>query len=112
MARERVSRRLAAILAADVVGYSRLIRVDEEATLAVLATLRVELIQPTKLPDLSAGRPVTIIGRVSGAAPEQIEIRSTTMDGQRVYTARLPTSPVAASRSDAARGPAEALTFP
>ena len=31
-----MERRLAAILAADVVGYSRLIRADEEGTLAAL----------------------------------------------------------------------------
>ncbi len=36
MAEERVQRRLAAILAADVVGYSPLIGEDEEATLATL----------------------------------------------------------------------------
>jgi adenylate cyclase len=34
--RERVERRLAAILAADVAGYSRLMGVDEEGTLARL----------------------------------------------------------------------------
>ena len=34
MAEERVQRRLAAILAADVVGYSRLMREDEAGTLA------------------------------------------------------------------------------
>ena len=33
---ERVQRRLAAILAADVVGYSRLMGEDEEGTLATL----------------------------------------------------------------------------
>ena len=36
MAQDRVERRLAAILAADVVGYSRLIRADEEGVLAAL----------------------------------------------------------------------------
>ncbi len=46
MAVERVPRRLAAILAADVVGYSRLIRADEEATLAALSTLRADIIDP------------------------------------------------------------------
>jgi adenylate cyclase len=35
-----MTRRLAAILAADVVGYSRLMRADEEKTLATLATYR------------------------------------------------------------------------
>ena len=39
MAEERIERRLAAILAADVVGYSRLVRADEEATLAVVGSL-------------------------------------------------------------------------
>jgi TolB-like protein/class 3 adenylate cyclase len=39
-----VERRLAAILAADVVGYSRLIRADEEGTLLALRALREELI--------------------------------------------------------------------
>ena len=34
MARDGVERRLAAILCADVVGYSRLTGADEEATLA------------------------------------------------------------------------------
>jgi adenylate cyclase len=43
---ERVERRLAAILAADVVGYSRLMGEDEESTLAALKTLRRELIDP------------------------------------------------------------------
>jgi class 3 adenylate cyclase len=38
--------RLAAILAADVVGYSRLIGADEDGTLARLKTLRAELIDP------------------------------------------------------------------
>ena len=42
----RVERRLAAILAADVVGYSRLIEADEEGTLARLKTLRAEVIDP------------------------------------------------------------------
>jgi adenylate cyclase len=44
MAEARVERRLAAILAADVVGYSRLMGVDEEGTLAALKTLRREVI--------------------------------------------------------------------
>jgi TolB-like protein/class 3 adenylate cyclase len=41
MAEERVERRLVAILAADVVGYSRLVAHDEEGTLATLAAYRV-----------------------------------------------------------------------
>jgi adenylate cyclase len=41
-----MKRRLAAILAADVVGYSLLIRADEEGTLAALNQLRVTIIDP------------------------------------------------------------------
>jgi adenylate cyclase len=41
-----MERRLAAILAADVVGYSRLIRADEEGTLDRLKALRNEMIDP------------------------------------------------------------------
>ena len=44
--RERVERRLAAIMAADVVGYSRLMGEDEEGTLAALKAIRRELIEP------------------------------------------------------------------
>src|SRR5438132_12075388 len=42
----RVERRLAAILAADVAGYSRLIEADEEGTLRRLKALRAEVIDP------------------------------------------------------------------
>src|SRR5208337_2745891 len=41
------TRKLAAILAADVVGYSRLAGADEERTLARLRALRSDLIDPT-----------------------------------------------------------------
>ena len=43
---EAVSRRLAAILAADVAGHSRLMEADEEGTLAHLKSLRRDLIDP------------------------------------------------------------------
>ena len=46
MAEERVQRRLAAILAADVVGYSRLIEADDAGTRARLRSLHSELINP------------------------------------------------------------------
>ena len=46
MAEERVERRLAAILCADVAGYSRLMGADEEATHAALKAHRRELIDP------------------------------------------------------------------
>ena len=40
------TRRLAAILAADVAGYSRLIGIDEEGTLNRLRSIRAEVIDP------------------------------------------------------------------
>jgi adenylate cyclase len=43
---ERMERRLAAILAADVAGYSRLMGADEEGTLAQFKTHRRELVDP------------------------------------------------------------------
>jgi adenylate cyclase len=46
MAEARVERRLAAILAADVAGYSRLMGVDEEGTLVALKASRREIIDP------------------------------------------------------------------
>ena len=45
-ATRRVERRLAAIMAADVVGYSRLMGTDEEGTLAQLKAHRRELGDP------------------------------------------------------------------
>src|SRR6476646_4435867 len=44
---ERVERRLAGILAADVASYSRLMGADEEGTLAALKAIRREVVDPT-----------------------------------------------------------------
>ena len=55
-----MERRLAAILVADVVGYARLIRVDEEGTIAALEALRADLIDP-KLGEHN-GRIVKLMG--------------------------------------------------
>ena len=60
MAEERVQRRLAAILAADVVGYSRLMEADEAGTLARLKSLRAEIIDPRIAED--GGRIVKTMG--------------------------------------------------
>jgi adenylate cyclase len=43
---KRIERRLAAILAADVVGYSRLMGADEAGTLAMLKAIRREVVDP------------------------------------------------------------------
>src|ERR671919_612592 len=42
----RIERKLAAILAADVVGYSRLVSADEAGTIARLRALRKEFVEP------------------------------------------------------------------
>ncbi|MEX2648652.1 MAG: adenylate/guanylate cyclase domain-containing protein, partial [Alphaproteobacteria bacterium] len=47
MAEERAQRRLAAILAADVVGYSRLMEADEAGTLAALKSRRKVVLEPS-----------------------------------------------------------------
>ena len=47
MAGERIERRLAAVLAADVAGYSRLMGADEVGTLQALKAHRRELIDPS-----------------------------------------------------------------
>ena len=60
MAEERLQRRLAAILSADVVGYSRLMGLDETGTLSRLNALRRELIDPTIA--AHSGRIVKLMG--------------------------------------------------
>jgi adenylate cyclase len=60
MAEERAQRCLAAILAADVVGYSRLMERDEAGTLAMLKSRRSEILQP--LVSKHHGRIVKLMG--------------------------------------------------
>lgn len=60
MGERRNQRRLAAILAADVVGYSRLMGADETGTLAALKSHRQELIDPNIAE--RAGRIVKVMG--------------------------------------------------
>ena len=60
MAGERVQRRLAAILAADVVGYSRMVELDEAGTVGRMMTLQVDLLQP--LINDGGGRVVKLMG--------------------------------------------------
>jgi adenylate cyclase len=63
-----MERRLAAILAADVVGYSRLMAVDEAATLARFQWLRAEVIEP-KLGQFH--------GRIVGSAGDSLLVEFT-----------------------------------
>ena len=60
MSEEGVERKLTTILAADVVGYSRLMGEDEAGTLAALKSLRRELIKPKELQ--YHGRTVKLMG--------------------------------------------------
>ncbi|TCU37224.1 adenylate/guanylate cyclase domain-containing protein [Rhizobium azibense] len=60
MSEERAQRRLAAILAADVVGYSRLLDQDEQGTLAALRGRRKEILEP--LVRDRQGRVVKVMG--------------------------------------------------
>src|SRR5271166_2976059 len=60
MAEERLQRRLAAILSADVVGYSRLMGMDEAGTLSRLKALRRDLVDP--LIAAHSGRIVKLMG--------------------------------------------------
>jgi adenylate cyclase len=66
LAEDRAQRRLAGILAADVVGYSRLMGADEVGTLAHLKSHRRELLDP-KITE-HQGRIVKTIG--DGMLPE------------------------------------------
>ncbi len=60
MNEEGVERRLTTILAADVVGYSRLMAADEAGTLASLKAIRRELVEPKTAEH--HGRVVKLIG--------------------------------------------------
>jgi adenylate cyclase len=60
MAEERVNRKLAAILAADVVGYSRLMGADEAGTLAALKRHREAIFDPAVA--AHKGRIVKLVG--------------------------------------------------
>src|SRR3712207_8752043 len=87
MAAPRVDRRLAAILAADVVGYSRLMGQDEAGTHARLKALRTELIEPSIAEH--RGRIVKLMG--DGALvefPSVVEAVLCAVDGQRAVAER------------------------
>ena len=64
----RIERRLSAILAADVAGYSRLMHNDEEPTHAKLTALLVDAVNPAIAEH--GGRIVKNRGRVLGGVSE------------------------------------------
>jgi class 3 adenylate cyclase/TolB-like protein/Flp pilus assembly protein TadD len=89
---ERVERRLAAILAADVVGYSRLMGQDETGTLARLKALRRELIDP-KITE-HRGRIVKTTGDgVLAEFPSAVEAVTCAITVQRALTSPNETVP-------------------
>jgi hypothetical protein len=61
MTEERINRKLAAIVAADVVGYSRLMAADEAGTLAAVKRHRQTIFEPVVA--AHNGRIVTILWR-------------------------------------------------
>lgn len=60
MAPDRIRRRLAAVMVLDVVGYSRLMGMDEAGTLAALIALRKTIVEPIVL--AHRGRIVKLLG--------------------------------------------------
>jgi adenylate cyclase len=82
-----MERRLAAILAADVVGYSRLIGEDETGTLERLKSLRKELMQP-KITECK-GRIVKLMGDgLLAEFPSVVEAVRCAVDIQQVMAGR------------------------
>ena len=81
MATARVERRLSAILAADVVGYSRLMERDEAGTFERLKRLRKDLIEPIlarysgRFVDLKGDGAIVEFGSVVSAVEAAVEIQ-------------------------------------
>src|SRR3954454_5747681 len=82
----RVERRLAAILAADVVGYSRLMEKDEAGTFARLKQLREELIEPIlqrhggRFVDLKGDGPIVEFQSVTAAVEAAVAVQRAMLD--------------------------------
>jgi class 3 adenylate cyclase len=88
MASIRVERRLAAIVAADIVGYSHLIEVNEAETLATIRTLRRDVINPLltehggRLVKLMGDGALVEFGSVVDAVVCSVAIQKTVADQQ------------------------------
>src|SRR5262249_35934505 len=86
---ERVERKLAAILAADVAGYSRLIGADEEGTLKRLKAHRKEIIEP-KIAEYQ-GRVVKVTGDgILIEFPSAVSALRCAVEVQRTMAGRTP----------------------
>ena len=92
MARENKGRRLAAILSADVVGYSRLMGMDESGTLDALRAHRAELIDPAILEH--NGRIVKLMGDgllvEFASAIDAVESAVAIQEGMAARNAKVP----------------------
>src|SRR5215213_6408360 len=81
MATARVERRLAAIMAADVIGYSRLMERDEAGTVARLKAVRKELVEPVlarhggRFVDLKGDGAIVEFGSAVAAVEAAVEIQ-------------------------------------
>ena len=81
MVTARVERRLAAILAADVAGYSRLMERDEAGTVARLKAIRKELVEPVlarhggRFVDLKGDGAIVEFGSAVAAVEAAVEIQ-------------------------------------
>jgi class 3 adenylate cyclase len=64
-----MQRRLAAILAADVVGFSALMERDEEATYAAVARLRREVVEPRLAEHQGPASVLRCVAEEDGAKP-------------------------------------------
>ncbi len=87
-----MERRLAAILAADVVGYSRLVRADEEGTIAALKQMREAIVDPRI--DSHRGRVVKLMGDgMLAEFPSVVDAVRSALDTQRAIFDRNATVP-------------------
>jgi class 3 adenylate cyclase len=100
VAQENKVRRLAAILSADVVGYSRLMGIDEAGTLGELQTHRAELVDPTIAKH--NGRIVKLMGDgllvEFASAIDALECAAEIQQGMAARTAKVPDRRVIAFR--------------
>jgi len=100
MAPEKMDRRLAAILSADVVGYSRLMGMDEGGTLEALRAHRAELIDPAIAEH--GGRIVKLMGDgvlvEFASAVNAVECAVAIQHGMAIRNARVPDDRVIAFR--------------
>jgi len=90
-----MERRLAAIFAADVVGYARLIRADEEGTLAAVQVLQRELVGP--MISARGGRVFKLMGDgLLAEFPSVVDAVRVALELQRVLAERNADAPAPA----------------